>query len=219
MRVIVGMATMQGREKECDRAIRSLMSGSIKPDDIVVWNNAKADIDLTDNGKFYGLEKYKDEHVYYLSCDDDLIYPIDYIETCVEAIQKHGCIISFHGRKLLGEGRNYYRGHKAYACLHNYPQTEEIDVPGTGVTAFRTDYFNPVGIHLSEDKKMSDLVFALKAAQFNKKIMHIGHSGNWIVDQKILIENTIYGTENKNCDRQNEIADEIYRIKNGLIKN
>ena len=219
MKVIVGMATMKGREKECEKAVKSLLMGSVKPDDVVVWNNAKADIDLTDNGKFYGLEKYKNEAVYYLSCDDDIIYPYNYIEKCLKEIRIHKCIITFHGRKLKGLGLNYYRQHKGYSCLQTYPQTAEIDVPGTGVSAWSTEYFNPVGIHLAEDKKMSDLVFALKAAQFNKKIMHIGHSGNWIVDQKIPIENTIYGTENKNCDRQNEIADEIYRIKKGLIKN
>lgn len=216
MKIVIGMATMKGREKECEKAIKSLTSGSVKPDDVVLWNNAKSGIDLTDNGKFYGLEKYKDEAVYYLSCDDDLIYPHNYIEKCLKELRIHNCIISFHGRRLSGLDRNYYREHKAYSCLQTYPQTAEIDVPGTGVTAFRTDYFNPVGIHLAEDKKMSDLVFALKAAQFNKKIMHIGHSGQWIMQQPIPSDKTIYGMENMKCDRQNEIANEIYRIKKGI---
>jgi hypothetical protein len=61
---------------------------------------------------------------------------------------------------------------------------------------------------------MSDLVFGLEAAKFGKKIMHIGHSGNWIVQQPIEREKTIFGMESDNCTRQNEIADEIYLIKN-----
>jgi hypothetical protein len=217
MKIIIGMATMKGREKEVHKAIKSLYENTVKPDDLILWDNTKGE-DLTDNGKFYGLSKYKHEPIIYLTCDDDLIYPKNYIEKCIKELKLHNCIISFHGRKLLGEGRDYYRQHKAFGCLQHYPQTAQIDVAGTGVTAFRTDYFNPIDLHKAEDKKMSDLVFALEAAKFNKKIMHIGHMGKWIIQQPIEKEKTIYGMENKNCERQNEIADEIYRIKNNLIR-
>lgn len=217
MKVVIGMATMKGREKEVQKAIKSLYENTVKPDDLILWDNTKGE-DLTDNGKFYGLTKYKHEPIIYLTCDDDIIYPYNYIEKCIKELKLHNCIITFHGRKLLGEGRNYYRQHKAFGCLQHFPQTTQIDVPGTGVTAFRTDYFNPIDLHKAEDKKMSDLVFALEAAKFGKKIMHIGHMGKWIVAQPIPVEKTIYGMENKNCNRQNQIADEIYRIKNNLIK-
>ena len=217
MKIIIGMATMKGREREVHKAIKSLYENTVKPDDLILWDNTKGE-DLTDNGKFYGLTKYKHEPIIYLTCDDDLIYPKNYIEKCIKELKLHNCIISFHGRKLLGEGRDYYRQHKAFGCLQHFPQTAQIDVPGTGVTAFRTDYFNPIDLHKAEDKKMSDLVFGLEAAKFNKKIMHIGHMGKWIIQQPIEKEKTIYGMENKNCERQNEIADEIYRIKNNLIR-
>lgn len=216
--IVVGMATMKGREKEVKRAVQSLLNGSVKPDEILVYDNSK-NTDLTDNGKFMIIEKYKNTPCTILLCDDDLLYPHNYIEKCLKEIRIHKCIITFHGRKLLGEGRNYYRQHKAFGCLWNFPQTIEIDVPGTGVTAFENSYFNPSGLHLAEDKRMSDLVLALEAAKFGKKIMHIGHSGNWIIQQPIPREKTIYGMENDKCERQNEIADEIYRIKNTLIKN
>jgi hypothetical protein len=213
MRIVVGMATMKGREREVQKAIASLANNTIPLDDIVLWDNAK-NIDLTDNGKFYVIEKYKNTPCTILLCDDDLIYPYNYIEKCIKEIERHKCIISFHGRKLLGMGRNYYRQHKSFACLNNYPQTCEIDVSGTGCTAFKNSYFNPHQLHEATDKRMSDLVFGLEAAKFGKKIMHIGHNGNWIQQQPIEREKTIYGMESKNCTRQNEIADEIYLIKN-----
>lgn len=212
MKVIVGMATMKGREKNVIEAVQSLLNNTIPPDDIVIYNNAIEKTDLTDNGKFFGLT-LQTEPVYYFSCDDDIIYPSDYIQKTIDAINEHKCIVTYHGRRLLGLGRNYYRGHSSFACLGNFPQTKEIDVCGTGVTAWRTDYFNPFGIHLAEDQRMSDLVFSLEAVKHGKKIMHIGHNGGWIQAQPIPIDKTIYGMEHKNCDRQNEIADEIWKIK------
>lgn len=213
MRVVVGMATMKGREREVAKAYESLMRNTIEPDDIILYNNAIEEVDLTDNGKFFGLSCLS-EPVIYLSCDDDLIYPPNFIWEITDAVDKYNCIVTYHGRKLTGVGKNYYRGHKAYSCLSHYPQTCEIDVCGTGVTAFRTDYFNPVGIHTAEDKRMSDLVFSLEAAKQGKKIMHIGHKGGWIQQQPIERSKTIFGMESGNCIRQNEIADEIYLIKN-----
>jgi hypothetical protein len=210
--IVIGIATMKGREKEVQKAIASLANNTIPPDDIVLWDNSK-NRDLTDNGKFYVIEKYKNVPCTILLCDDDLIYPKDYIAKCIKELDRHQCLISFHGRKLLGTGRNYYRQHKAFACLNNYPQTIEIDVPGTGVTAFNNSYFNPHQLHEATDKRMSDLVFALEAAKFGKKIMHIGHTGNWIQQQPIERDKTIFGMESDNCTRQNEIADEIYLIK------
>lgn len=210
MQVIVGIATMKGRELTLKRTIESL-KGQV--DNIHVYNNAIEPINLTDNGKFHALQLYS-KPIYFFSCDDDLIYPPDYVSNTIAAISEHECIVSYHGRKLLGLNRNYYKGHKSFACLGHFPQTVSIDVPGTGVTAFRTDYFNPTELYKSEFKKMSDLVFAHEAAIQDKKIMHIGHKGEWIKYQPIPIEQTIYGMEHKNCEVQNKIADKIFLIRN-----
>lgn len=213
MKILIGMATMKGREKAVIQAVQSLMHNTIQPDDVIVYNNA-IQTDLTDNGKFFGLSVI-DEPCYYFSCDDDLIYPTDYIEKTLQSIKTHQCIVTYHGRKLVPSqvGKSYYKGHKAYACLHNYPKTEEIDVCGTGVTAFSTEYFHPKDLHLATDKKMSDLVFSLEAAKHGKKIMHIGHEGNWIKQIPIPIENTICGTEHRNENRQVQLACEIFNKK------
>ena len=42
--------------------------------------------DYTDNSKFYWLPKSEG---IYLSCDDDLIYPPDYVETILEGMRKY----------------------------------------------------------------------------------------------------------------------------------
>jgi hypothetical protein len=91
---------------------------------------------------------------------------------------------------------------------------KKIDVCGTGVTAFHTSYFFPKGLHEAEDKMMSDLVFSLEAAKQGKKIMVIEHSEGWLKDLDPPSETSIHANHWNNCKRQNEIADEIWRIKN-----
>ena len=209
MKVIIAIATFKGREPYLKKAIQSLVG---QADEIRIYDNEKRFIDLTDNGKFYFLHEYK-EPIYYFTCDDDIIYPPTYVQDMIEAIERTGTIVTHHGRKLLGEGRSYYRGHKAYQCLKENNYEGLIDVAGTGVTAFRTDYFN-AEIWASSDKRMSDLVFSLEVAKQGKEITLLKHSGNYFQYLNVPPNQTIHGTEHKRETRQIQIADEIFRIKN-----
>ena len=211
MRIVIGIATTGDRPNELKHTLESLNEQTVKPDLIHVHDNSK-EIDYTDNAKFIILSHLPDE-VYFFSCDDDILYPEDYIEKTIEAIDKHKTIVAYHGRKLRGKGLNYYQDHSAFRCDQSFIETKKIDVCGTGVTAFRTDYFNPKDIYKSEDKCMSDLVFSLEAIKQGKEITHIGHYGNWIIPQ-INSGTTIYDRFNKDCSRQSEIADEIITLKN-----
>ena len=210
MKVVIGIATYNERTESIKRTIKSL-EGQV--DEIRVYDNEVEEVNLTDNGKFRFLEEYK-EPIYYFSCDDDIIYPSDYVSKTIEAIEKHQCIVSYHGRILRGLNRGYYRGHSALSCLQTFPQTLEIDVCGTGVTAFRTDYFNPIEIYKAKDKCMSDLVFSLEATKQDKKIMHIGHKAGWITATPQKRGQNIYDRHVGKDTRQTEIANEIWLLKN-----
>jgi len=209
MRVIVGIATTGTRHESLVKTYASLKE---QVDTIWVYDNSQESIDYTDNGKFYFLDEYE-EPVYYFSCDDDIIYPPNYIEKTIEAIEEHKCIVSYHGRILRGLGLSYYTKHTALSCLQSFVQTKEIDVVGTGVTAFRTDYFFPTDIYKAKDKCMSDLVFSLEATKQGKKLMHIGHLSGWIEAIEQPKGTTIYENHWNNDKRQTQIADEIYKLK------
>lgn len=209
MKKIIAIATFKGREKYLKKAVQSLVG---QADEIRIYDNEKRFIDLTDNGKFYFLHEYK-EPIYYFTCDDDLLYPPTYIQDMVEAIDRTGTIVTHHGRKLLGFDRSYYREHKAYQCLSSNTYEGLIDVAGTGVAGFRTDYFNP-DIWASSDKRMSDLVFSLEAARQGKKITLLKHEKGYIKYLNVPVNQTIHGQESRRETRQIEIANEIFRIKN-----
>lgn len=170
--------------------------------------------DLADNGKFTGLDVIM-YHERFFTVDDDIIYPHDYRIATEMAIEKYGCIITYHGKVLQGTGLNYYRGHKSFRCFDTEIGDKQIDVCGTGVTAFDTRYFMPKGLANHELKRMSDLIFSLEAAKQNKKIGMIGHNVGWI--QPIHNTTTIFDMEShSNQEHQNRIADEIYTLKHKL---
>ena len=208
--VIIGMATFKGREKQVKKAIRSLES---QCDEIVLYDNDKENNpDLTDNGKFWELHQIT-KPCYFLSCDDDIIYPPTYVQDMIEAIDRLGCIVTHHGRKLRALDVSYYRGHQSYACKQMSPREIEIDVAGTGVAGFHTDYFHPKNLHASPNQKMSDLVFSLEAAKQGKKIMLLKHPTKYFGIQQVNLKTAIFTTENKNESKQIEIANEILKLK------
>lgn len=206
MQVVCGIATFGNRP--LDRVINSLID---QVDRIIVYDN-ETNPNLTDNGKFFGLTKIN-EPCYYFSVDDDLLYPKDYVKKTIEAIEKCQCIITHHGRQLLGKDRDYYRGHKSFRCLDAVTVTEHLDVAGTGVTAFRTDYFNPNKLHESKDLRMSDLLFSLEAAKQGKKIMIVPHESGWIQQLPYDKATSCHSVMVNNQGRLIQIANEIIDLK------
>ena len=145
------------------------------------------------------------------SADDDIIYPSDYIEKTIQAIDKHDCIITYHGRRLKGIGVEYYRGHDSYSAFKTVNNGMYLDVCGTGVTAFKTDYFNPISLLGSEHKKMSDVIFSLKAMKEKKKMFMLPHSQGWITEQRTIVN--IHSEQIKNSQTQTTLCDEILNLK------
>lgn len=164
--------------------------------------------DYTDNAKFFWLPISKG---IYLSCDDDIIYPPDYVETILRAFKKYpNTWLTFHGRKLKGLNLPYYTGHHTYQCLRNVDGDYQIDVPGTGVSAFHTDLikFDPL---TWKDFRMSDLMVGLELAKRDIRTICLGHKMFWIKSAESHLKQSIHQREQRNT-RQNELANVIYEL-------
>ena len=126
MKKIVGLATYKDRlssvikvinnlRKQCDHMYVYVNSGHINLDYKNVTILHATDGDLGDIGKFKGLENI-DEHCYYITVDDDLNYPFDYVNNITEQLDKlgHEKVISYHGRVLSFPCGNYYKCKKIF---------------------------------------------------------------------------------------------------------
>lgn len=172
--VVCGLASIPSRADALERVVEAL-----KPqvDHLFVYLNGFSDVpgflfrggitvfrsqdfgDYRDNSKFFGLPLL-DEDVYFLSVDDDIDYPPDYVATLVDKVEKS------RRRALVGvHGAIYGAGSKMFVdrAVFHFKDAVDIDLPvsvlGTGTLAFHTSAFSFDSLAFDE-VGMADLVVA-----------------------------------------------------------
>ena len=89
-----------------------------------------------DAAKFYGL---KNIGGYIFTCDDDLAYPPDYVETMTKKLHEYNdkVILTNHGRIMMEKPvtNSYTSRKKAFHCLKEETLETFIDIGGTGAMA------------------------------------------------------------------------------------
>lgn len=206
MKIICNIATKGDRPNELRKTVKSLIH---QVDVLNIYDNSKNKMDYTDNAKFFYL-RFQDEPCYYLMADDDIIYPDDYVETLIEKIEYYGSIVTFHGRVLKQHVNSYYSGHDVYDFRQHCPQSMIVDVGGTGVMGFRTDWFKPEEIYKSEYHCMSDLVLSLEAKKQGKPIICASHMNHWLVQQVVndgIVKNQLRGTQENQIKLMKQILE------------
>lgn len=160
------------------------------------------DNSLGDGAKFYGVEEFEG---YFFSCDDDLIYPPDYVQKMIAAINQYHCIVTLHG-KIFGSRpiRSYHHGAtEKLRCLGVVENDTFVDVCGSGVSAFHTDDFK---LKLSDFEKpnMADIWMSKKAHEQGVKMLCLAHPIGYLGYNHF--EDNIYGNNNRNESFQTELV-------------
>jgi hypothetical protein len=173
--IFVGIASIPSRKISLEKTINSLID---QVDKIGVylngWGyipeyliNSKIEIimsedngDYGDAGKFYWIKNFKG---YYFTCDDDIIYPIDYVRRTIEKIEfyKRSAVIAFHGSIILENFKDYYNNQSRRVLSFNYerPNDEYVHIVGTGTIGFHTSTIN-VKLEDFKTPNMADVYFA-----------------------------------------------------------
>lgn len=185
------MATIPGREQSCLDALESLID---QVDEIYValnqyatlpdWLPAGVKAVLTDGGD---EEKFRicpllEPDVLFFSCDDDLIYPIDYVsQTLVRSRDLSGEILTYHGRILETPVKKYYLSGQKFPWHRDVAKDARVHVGGTGVMAFRIRDFRPwPEIFLDRFPLMANVHVAVEAQRRRVPIRVLQHSARWI---------------------------------------
>lgn len=201
--ISIHISTMLSRKEGLDDTLRSLLSNTVIPNKIHIYLNDYKDVsdfikqkhsegvvilyfapkgDLKDTGRLYTSEG---ETGYIFLCDDDLIYPADYIETMINQIEfnQRNVIITAHGSRLRFPVKNYYDDRIVFKCLNHVPKSEWVHVPGSGVSAWHSSTFS-IDIEKTKDiigvNCFSDLWIAIQAQFSEVAILCIGHPAKWI---------------------------------------
>ena len=219
---ILGLATIPERlntlERVLDRLYKQVDYIEIALNDfkkipkiLSKYSNVIPNLTTNENGdanKFLNVEKYSND--YYFSCDDDILYPLDYISTYIDAIDKNKSLITIHGsiippRKLL----SYYKGRTMKAhCLRTCEQ-HTVHIPGSGVSGFHTSFLKLKYPNHFPVKNMADIFLGIQCQNQSVKCISIKHTEGWILGGLNEGRKTIWDTHKNNDSVQTKYINSI----------
>jgi hypothetical protein len=190
--VTVGIASIPARKDslitvvtsvkdQCDKVYVALNNYTEIPSELLAMPNVECglfDNSLGDAMKFW---KVGEVEGYYLSIDDDLVYPDSYVSDMIEKIKEYNCIVTLHGRQFKIRPIKSFRRSATlnFHCLYHKSLDVKLDIGGTGVMGFDTQRFR-LSIDDFPLPNMADIFVGKKAFQQGVPIMGIRHQAGYL---------------------------------------
>ena len=111
----------------------------LKKDKITVYRSQSIQ-DFGDAGKVLWIRKSTMDTIF--PCDDDIIYPSNYVRTMINAIEcsNRKAIVGLHGVVLnQNDFSSYYKSRRSLHFKRLVERNEFVNILGTGVCAMHTD--------------------------------------------------------------------------------
>lgn len=204
MQTTINMATFPPRKKglirriaelspQCDK-MRIYMNGySEWPDDIALPDNVEyilgyGDADKGSQGKLHWVDPSVQE--YYMTVDDDIIYPPDYVKQLVAGCNRYRglAIVSFHGQRFrIGDRAPAPICKEARGARKMFPYMtfegfdQKVHMVGNGLMCCRPDVINLTSNVTRGPKNSGDDEDMAIFAQRNRiPMIVLKHAHNWI---------------------------------------
>jgi len=186
----------------------------LKKDKITVYRSQSIQ-DFGDAGKFYGYEKHNG---YYFSCDDDIIYPSNYVRTMINAIEcsNRKAIVGLHGVVLnQNDFSSYYKSRRSLHFKRLVERNEFVNILGTGVCAMHTD---TISLTMSDFPfpNMADIWLGAKANKMRVPMVCLSHEEGYMKTVSYTEEESIYSNSNGNTKSKKNTLDYQNKI---IVKN
>lgn len=127
--------------------------------------------------KFWWADKHDG---IYLSCDDDIVYPDNYVATMTAALAEHGGIVTAHGRTYLGRPETVHNVVPGSIGIYHrrIDNGHPVNHGGTGVMCWDTrEVSMPTAWPL---KNIADMQVAVWAQLEGVPMWLIAHQANWL---------------------------------------
>lgn len=196
MNVMVGMASIPARARSLKRAVERLapqvdrlavsLNGYAEvPAFLAEHANVEATLRADAGGDAEKFASVDDWDGYVLTCDDDILYPSDYVQTLVAGLDRHGRdkLVSFHGGTTEGwNGAHSAASVKRIRCLGGLREDDAaVNVVGTGVVGWHSDQV-PIWRDVFRTPNMADVYLAGHARTFGIPMVALAHRPGWLQD-------------------------------------
>jgi hypothetical protein len=182
--------TINSLRPQVDRIFVGLNNYDHVPDFLYNGEWVMLDNSTGDAAKFYGAEFLNG---YIFTCDDDLVYPENYVSYMISKIDQHKSIVTLHGKTFFRPFREFWDC-TPYPCLKELKQDIKVDVGGTGVMAWHSDLLK---VNYSDFKRpnMADIWMAKIAHEQNVDIICVAHDKDYL--KYIPPQTTLWRTESE----------------------
>jgi glycosyltransferase involved in cell wall biosynthesis len=139
---------------------------------------------LRDNGKFLPLLALA-EPCYFFTCDDDILYPPDYVHTLVRKMEHYGrrAAIGVHGVLVPQEPQGYFTGYrKVFHFAVALEQDQLVNNLGTGTAAFYSGLLNGMDHRQFEATGMVDLCVAGWCRRQGVPMVAVARHERWLYE-------------------------------------
>ena len=161
--------------------------------------------DLGDSGKFFWSAT---DQGYLLSCDDDLVYPPNYVARVLCAVERYNrnAVVGFHGILLKKQVRSYYRDRTIFHFSQGLEHDQSVHILGSGCAAWCSDCLT---LSLDEFRvpNMADIWLGRACQRQEIPVITIARKPHWLGAQPIA--DTIYNKFVCNDSLQTRMVNEI----------
>ena len=230
-KIVCGVATTYDRKNSLKDSVLSIIN---QVDELIVYQNdyyeifdflknskikiissKTTEINKGDAGKFYLVGQYP--NCYYLTIDDDIVYPVDYVSSIISGLKKYNnnVVVTHHGRTIKKDFKDYYKDYENYYHYNsNVSGYNKVDMPGTGVMGFHTAKV-PILFSDFENPNMADIIVGTKMKKIGVYCICLPHQNNWLKDSENYDKKNTLFNKNKNNNLVNSyIINKFIPIKN-----
>jgi hypothetical protein len=224
--IMASLASVGGRESSLRETVRSLLENPFDRVNVYLHGYDQVpDFLMGDSRIFYETDEMGDRGDadkffwadmelpgYHFTCDDDLVYPPNYLTRMVEKIEQYDrkVVVSAMGHILMRFPMQDYFGddRRCWPCLGVVPRDSFSHMVGTGVTAYHTETIVPT-MQAFPIPNMADIWFGILCRQLGIPVLCVEHDEHWIRHSpEVKLGDTIAGEaiyENKlHCNLLNE---------------
>jgi glycosyltransferase involved in cell wall biosynthesis len=192
-RIEILRATLRSLEHQVDTIHLYLDKYESVPEDIAghpkihVRRSQDEVADHRDNGKFLPFDALKREGApfFYFCCDDDIVYPHDYVHTMIRALDGFGrrVVAGVHGVVVEERPRAYFRRRFNYHfALDGLDTPRSVSNLGTGTVAFHDSLFPGIDPSAWPRGGMVNIFFSVLCRQRKVPMVCIPRHAGWMTE-------------------------------------
>ncbi|PXY78561.1 MAG: hypothetical protein CXX81_07130 [Methanobacteriota archaeon] len=166
--------------------------------------------DLRDNGKFYFLNEV--EPGFHFTIDDDIEYPVDYIQKMILKIEQYGrhALVGIHGVIFDQPIERFFLRRTVYGFQRNQIRDAFVNLIGTGTLGYHT---SAIMLELGDftETGMADVFIAVRAKQQGVPIICIQRPKGWLeeMDSEFEDDGTLWDEFRVADERQTELVQDM----------